>query len=301
MLDLSEYSQTAKVMALSRYAGIGPRVFDMLITHYGTLDAILSAEDSSLREIEGMAEQLQSQLAAAESCLQKAEAEQEALARRDIHVVTRLDKTYPRLLNDLNDPPPFLYVRGELPDNDRKSVTIAGTSEATNEGIELTVKLATRFAEAGVQVVSSLRIGIDAAAHVGTKSVDRASFAVLDSGFDHIDSTEQVPLAIDALRAGGVITEYAPETEPGERNYVESNRLLAGISHAVVVTEIYHDSAQVMDLVLFCSQIGKLVFLMVDPDHGALSDKEALDRLTEYGAVPIVGLDKVDDIIKTLI
>ncbi len=301
MLNLSNYSDTVKVLALCRYAGVGPRLFDLLLSRYGSVDEVLSAERASLGEIKEITAKAIDRIIGAVDRLDEAKAESEKLAGRDIRIVTRFDDAYPALLYELNDPPPLLYVRGALPRNDGKTVTLVGAGEPTNEGLELTVKLAKAFAEAGVQVVSSLRVGIDAAAHLGTKAAQHNSFAVLDTGFDHIDSTEQMPIAIDAVQAGGVITEYPPERKFSEENYRESNRLLAALGHAVVVTELYDGSREILDLVMFCSQIGKMVFLMVDPTHGPLSDPGTLDKLTEYGVIPMVGLDQVDKIIAALV
>ncbi len=301
MPEPSHYSDTVQVLALCRYAGIGPRVFDMLLSRYGSIAAVLSADQDSLAEIKDMTEDMIDRITGARDRLKQAQTEVDALAGRDIRIITRIDDEYPALLNELNDPPPLLYVRGQLPRNDVRTVTLVGTDKATNEGIELTVKLAKAFAEAKVQVVSSLRTGIDAAAHLGSRAAEHNSFAVIDSGFDHIDTREQMPVAIDAVGSGGVISEYPPQQKMTEESYRESNRLLVALGHAVVVTEAYHDSKELIDLIQFCSQIGKLVFLMVDPDHGPLSDTGTLDRLTEYGVVPIVGLDKVDQIVHALV
>jgi len=301
MLDLDNYSTGTKVLALCRFAGIGPRVFAMLLTRFGSLDNILLAEAADLGEIENMTDELMERIDGAADHLPAAEAEQKALQQRDIIVTTRFDESYPPLLNELNDPPPLLYVRGRLPEHDARTVTLVGATEASNEGIELTVQLAKQFGVAGVQVVSSLRIGIDAAVHLGSKAAESSSFAVLDSGFDHIESTAEMPLAIDAVKEGGVISEYPPGTPADDKNFRDANRILVGLGQAVVVTEVYETSAKILDLILFCQQIGKIVFLMIDPAHGPLSDKATLDKLTGYGVIPIIGFDRVKDIIASLV
>ena len=190
---------------------------------------------------------------------------------------------------------------GRLPDKAKKSVALVGSSKATNEGIELTVKLTRSFAAAGVQVISSLDSGIGAAAHVGSKTAEGISFSVLESGIDQLDLTEAVPLAVDIVEHGGVISEYAPEEKFHEGNHVSANRLIVGLSQAVVVTQVYHDSKRTLDLLTCCGQIGKLAYVMIDPRHGALADEDSLSKAVSCGAIPMVGLDKVDDIIKSLV
>jgi len=76
---------------------------------------------------------------------------------------------------------------------------------------------------------------------------------------------------------------------------------LVGLTNAVVITQYYKDSKRIMDILSFCNQIGKMVFLMVDPEHGALSDEEALDIGGQNGLIPMVGFDQVEIIIKALI
>jgi len=155
---------------------------------------------------------------------------------------------------------------------------VAGSSRATDNGIRLAVELARRLTEAGVQVVATLQSGTGASVHLGGKAGKGATFAVLDSGLDHIQPSENLPGAIDIAQEGGVFGEYPPDVEHAADNYIQTNRLLAAISQAVIITEVYQDSQVTLDLLNCCSQIGKLVFLMVDPGPGALVDETSLDQ-----------------------
>jgi len=124
---------------------------------------------------------------------------------------------------------------------------------------------------------------------------------LLDEGFDFIDSSEQMPIAIDIAQEGGVLTEYCPEHKRVKASLQESNRLLVGLTNAVIITQFYKDSKRILDILSFCNQIGKMVFLMVDPKYGALSDEEALAIGVKNGLIPMVGFDQVDNIIKALV
>jgi DNA processing protein len=201
----------------------------------------------------------------------------------------------------LNDPPLMLYVRGRLPSPGNKLITVAGAEQATNEGIALTTDLTKVLAAAGVQVLSSLRSGIDAAAHFGCRTAEGTSYALLDTGFDDDRWDELRPVAIDIVAEGGVISEFAPDHPAEEGEYKKTNRLLAAMPQAVVLTEFYSNSEKAMDLLRCCHQIGKLTFILVDPDTGAHSDEEALHQAVDWGAIPMVGRDKIDDIIKALV
>jgi len=289
------------LLALSRFAGIGPRQIGALLQRYGQPANVLQADRASLSAIEGMTDVLAERIKDSDRYLNEAAEFRDQLARRDIKLHTRLEDSYPRRLFELNDPPPLLYGRGRMPDIAKKSVAIVGAERATNQGIELTVALARQSAEAGVEVISSLRRGIAAAAHVGAKAGGGASFAVISGGFDHIDPTDQMPLAIDVATTGGVISEQSPEVKPAGDAYRASNRLLVGLAQAVVVTELYRDSATTLDLLSFCNETGKLTFVLIDPRHGALTDEVSLSEAVKCGAITMVGLDKIGDIIVALV
>jgi DNA processing protein len=299
-------STAEQLLALCRFAEIGPRVLDLLTQRFGEPEEILRVSTEALRSIEGMTEEQIAQISEAANRLPEAQSYYQELLARDIDVITRFDPAFPHKLMDLNDPPPLLYVRGRLPQNDRKTVTVTGSGSPTAEGIELTVELARQFAEAGVQVIASIRSGIDSSAHLGSRTAEpgdatAASFAVLDSGIHEILPAENVPLAIDIAQEGGVISEYPPESEFQAWNFQQTNRLLVGISQAVVVTEVYPGDELALDLLEFSSQIGQLVFLMIDPRYGALVDKEAMRQAVTYGAIPLVGLERIQDIVDSLV
>ena len=289
------------VLALVRFAGVNSRALDWLLKRFSTPDNILNANSEELPEDSIITPEISERISAANEKLEAAEKFYKELLARDIKVISRLDTDYPVSLFELNDPPALFYLRGALPKNNMKTVALIGAGKATSEGITLTSKLSSAFSEAGVQIVSSFGKGNDYAVHLGSKAADGPTFAVLDGGFDHIDSKADMPVAIDLVRSGGIISEYAPDVKSSKKNYKESNRIIAGLSQAVVITEIYEDSKHVHDILEFCHQIGKLAFLSVDSDNGALSDEKSLAKIAKRGAIPMVGLKKVNDIIQSLV
>lgn len=301
MNQSDKYRIVNQVLALCRFAGVEPRLFEVLIHHFHNLEDIFRADTSSLMAINGMATETAKKISHQTTLLKEADKFHTRLTERDIAVTTRFDNSFPQLLFELNDPPPLLYIRGKTPDNSKKTVALVGAENATNQGIELTVRLAGSFGAAGVQIVASLRKGIDAAAHLGAKAADGISFGVLDSGFDHIHPPEHIPLAIDIAQSGGVISEYPPDQIYTMENYNSSNRILVGLAQAVVVTELYNDSIHALNLLSFCRQIGKLTFFMINPEWGTLADEGSFAEAVSFGAIPMVGFDKIDDIIKVLI
>lgn len=301
MNAVTDYSPQVHLVALCTLGGVTPRLFELLFARFGDTERILKADTAALNAIGTISAPQVKRIASARERLEDAQRFLNRLSEREIKVISFFDESYGELLTELNDPPPVLYVRGVMPNRNQKSVTVIGTRNATAEGIELTTSVARKFGEADVQVISSLRGGIDAAAHLGARAGGGRSFAVIDTGFDQLADPEVMPLAIDIVANGGVISEYAPEQVSTNETLEQSNRLLVGMSQAVVVTEAYGDSVATMDLLSFCRMIGKIVFLVTDPIRGTMTDERSLEKALEFGAIPVRGLDKIDDIVRTLV
>ncbi|UCE25180.1 MAG: DNA-processing protein DprA [Candidatus Zixiibacteriota bacterium] len=301
MTDSTSSQTIVQILALCQFSGVHPRLMEVLIRQYGDIEHIFKADAGSLMSIGGMTADTANRVANANTQLDRAEEYYSSLRQRDISVVSRFEPSYPHRLFELNDPPTLIFYRGVLPDDSVKMVALAGAEKASNEGIELTVEAARRFAEAGVQVVSSLNRGIDSSALLGSKSGEGTSFSVLSSGLDNIYPEDSRPLAIDVAKGGGLLSEYPPEQDFSPDNYRSSNRIIAALAQAVVITEFYSNSAVTLDLLKCCSQIGKLAFIMIDPRHGALTDKDGFDSAVTCGAIPMVGFDRIDDIIQALV
>lgn len=300
-MDLTKHSPSTKILALTQFGGLTPRTFDLLFAHLADLDAILLAEQDTLAKLTGLPDEATLKISEAFHKLDLAEEMIEKLSAREITVSNCLDRNHPALLTELHDPPPLLFTRGKLPDHKLKTVALAGTSQASAEGIEMTTRLARTFAEASVQIVGAVAPGIATSAHLGARAVEGNSFGVLDCGLDQLVDSELMPLVIDLANYGGVISEYLPQVEPTAETTLDANRLIAGLAQGVVFTEFYHDSTRTLDLLKFCSEIGKLTFVMIDPEHGAFSDDEALTQAVEFGAILLEGYDHIEDIIRSLV
>ncbi|MCK4857046.1 MAG: DNA-processing protein DprA [candidate division Zixibacteria bacterium] len=300
-IEQTKKTISSRVLALSYFCNVSPRLFEALLGQFKTLDAIYAAEPEEFLQIEGIDEERAEELSRAVDHLDAATVTVQALSERDIGIVTRFDDNYCRLLFELNNPPSLLYCRGRIIANDQKSIAVVGSRTASSEGIELTSRLVKELVANKIQIVSSLIGGVDATAHLAAKSAGGKSFGVLNCGFDQIDRAESVPVAIDIAQSGGVISEYAPEIETDENSDRETNRIIVGMAQAVVVTEAYADSNRILDLLLACRDIGKITFFMVNPEHGALADETSLTQAVSCGAIPIEGFDHVGDIVKSLI
>jgi DNA processing protein len=169
-----------------------------------------------------------------------------ALAERDAAFLDRtggsafsyFDPEYPAILRETARPPFMVYVRGAMPDQERPAVAIVGTRYPTGRGIDVASGLGAQAALAGVQVVSGLARGIDAAAHRGALQGGGTTFAVLGRGIDAVYPSSNKELAMRMVAAGGgLLSEYPPGTPPSRWTFPERNRILAGLCRSTVVVE----------------------------------------------------------------
>jgi len=145
------------------------------------------------------------------------------------------DEDFPRLLADITDPPLGLFVRGRVAV--AKTVAVVGSRKPTPYGRQVARLLGEELGRAGVVVVSGMARGVDEAAHRGALDTAGTSWAVWGTGPDRVYPREHEALAEELAAAGALMTEYPPGTPPRRHHFPERNRILAGLSEAVVVVE----------------------------------------------------------------
>jgi len=151
--------------------------------------------------------------------------------------ITLKNKLYPPLLKEVGSPPKTIYYLGELP-QDSPCVAIVGSRKATPYGIEMTKRLAGELASCGITIVSGLALGIDTVAHKAAVEAGGKTIAVLACGLNQIYPASNRNLAKKILAtSGGIISEYPEGTEPYKSNFPARNRIITGLSMAVVITE----------------------------------------------------------------
>ncbi len=165
------------------------------------------------------------------------ERELEAAREAGVAVLTWHSAEYPRLLREIDDPPPVLYVRGSLEPNDEARVTVVGTRGPTVYGREAARHLAGDLAKVGVAVVSGLARGIDGAAHAAALDEGGRTIAVLGSGPDVVYPPEHSGLLNRIIENGAVISEHPLGAKPEARHFPRRNRLLSGLSLGTLVIE----------------------------------------------------------------
>lgn len=158
-------------------------------------------------------------------------------ARLGIKVIPLGDERYSPWLAAIVDPPSVLWVRGHVPPFDRPAVAVIGSRQATPAGLQMGRALGEGLAAAGLTVVSGMARGVDGASHEGALAAGGVTVAVLGCGPDIVYPAEHRELATRVAASGGVISEFSPGTSPQSHHFPLRNRIISGLSRAVIVIE----------------------------------------------------------------
>lgn len=187
------------------------------------------------------------------------------LLDESVRLVGLFDHDYPATLRDIKDSPALLWVRGRLPDPDRR-IAIVGTRSATSWGVSMAQASARDAARAGISVVSGLALGIDIAAHRAALAAGGHTTAILGSGIDKATPREHLADAEEIIDSGGCIfTEQRPGTQPSARTLVARNRLQSGLSAATIVIQCGLQSGA-MSTARFAVEQNRMLAIPLPPD-----------------------------------
>lgn len=163
----------------------------------------------------------------------------ERISKFNAKVTTITDPEYPESLRSIYDPPPLLYIRGELHPSDNLSLAVVGTRKMTRYGQEVVEALIPELTVAGLTIISGLALGIDAAAHRSALASGGRTVAVLACGIDQIYPPSNAKLGEEIIRRekGAIITEFPPGTPTYPSNFPVRNRIISGMALGTLVVE----------------------------------------------------------------
>ena len=292
MTAFSDRAELHALLTLRLTPGLGPRRIEAVRAHFGSAEAALRAPLTALRDVPG----LDAKSVAAMGTpgpREKAEAELARAREAGVTLLGRGLADYPPALEALGDPPPVLWVRGELPDFPvvPRALGIVGTRGASPHALSLARTLAADLARAGVTVVSGLARGVDTAAHEASVDAGGVSVGVLGSAVDVIYPRENERLS----RRLTLVSEYPLGTGPAQHHFPTRNRIIAALSAGTVVVEGELRSGSLITAT-HALECGRTVFAVPgragDPRaagphrllrEGAVLTETAQDILTELG------------------
>ena len=202
---------------------------------------------------------------------------------------------YPEKLRTIPDPPEQLYFTGDISLLHRKCVGVVGARKFTVYGKNVALMTGRRLAESGVVVTSGLALGIDAFSHEGALEADGKVIGVLGSGINRMGPARNRGLMMRGLRAGGVVvSEYGPDESASVRTFPARNRIISGLSEAVVIVEAGMNSGSLITAKHAAEQ-GRTIYAV--PGNINSQSSIGCNLLIRDGAVPLV---IIDDLIRDI-
>lgn len=281
-------------LGFSNFSGIGPIKFGKLIKHFNSAKNAWKGSISELEPIIGKSYATKFEVFRKEFDIENY---LKKLKKQKINFVCLADKEYPSLLRKIPNAPITLFVKGDMemfrPEKlkNLRMFAIVGTRKITSYGREITEMFAKSLSEAGLIIVSGMAFGVDGIAHKATIDAGGKTIAVLGNGVDLPYPRENQKLYEEILDSNGaIISEFPPGEPPSVGSFPSRNRIIAGISDGVLVTEGAQDSGSLITA-NFGLEFGRPVFAVPGPITSTLS--AAPLRLIEKGAKLVISAEDI--------
>jgi DNA processing protein len=276
-------------LALALTPGLGARTAGKLLREFGSPDAIFNA---SLTALEGqripaaVAQALHSRRPLSDAAKELAQVQ-----ATGCRLLTWDEPEYPARLREIYDPPPLLYVRGNIELLSRHLISIVGARRPTPYGNQMAERISRDLADRGLVISSGLARGIDASAHKGAlSSANGATIGVLGCGIDVVYPKENKKIFEQMEQRGAIISEFPIGTFPAPQNFPIRNRIIAGMALGVVVVEGAQYSGSLITARL-AMEFGREVFGV--PGHVTQPSSFGPNQLIKQGAKLVTGWEDV--------
>lgn len=269
--------------------GVGTHVAKQILSVFDTPKQAYEAGEKELRLILGEEKTLNWMRLKETFDLEK---EYAALLRKGIQLYGLNQENYPVKLREISDPPLALYVKGNLPSENKRSVAVIGARRCSAYGREIAREIGIALGMADIQVISGMAMGIDGIAQSGTLLAGGSTYGVLGCGVDICYPQRHQELYESMQEKGGVISPYKPGTVPKAELFPPRNRIISGLSDAVIVVEAGEKSGTLITVDMALEQ-GREVLCV----PGRITDRLSggCNRLIEMGAHTILSVDTLVD------
>jgi DNA processing protein len=248
-------------LAWAQLPGVGAITIHRLHEHFGDLASAWYATPAELLEVAGCGQITVEKICPARQAIEPEDFLEQHL-QQNPQFWTPADPDYPQLLLETPTAPAVLYYRGQVDPTEnqgnRLTIGIVGTRQPSNYGHKWTQKISVALAEQGFSIVSGLAQGIDTAAHHGCLAVGGRTVAVVGTGLDLVYPAHNQALAEKIWAKGLMVSEYPAGTRPDRGHFPARNRIIAGLSRAVLVMEAPHKSGALITAYLaneFCRDV----------------------------------------------
>ena len=273
---------------LASVQGISGRKKIMLQERMKTAEGVYYIEETALEQYGFLNRNEKNKLLQAKH-MWKPDEEYEKLMKKEIQLITCFDGGYPKRLRQIPDRPYGIYYKGSLPADHIPSAALVGARNCTAYGEKHARLLAEKLVCAGVEIISGMAKGIDGAAQRGALNGGGKTYAILGCGVDICYPSEHIGLYTDILEnGGGILSEFPPGMKPLAYNFPKRNRLISGLSDAVIVIEAREKSGSLITADMALEQ-GRDVYALPGPVDSALS--KGCNRLIYQGAAPVLSAE----------
>jgi DNA processing protein len=215
---------------------VGHITSKVLISYCGSAEAVFKEKKHKLLKIPDIGE-ITAEAIVKQDILHLAEKEIGFMEQHNITPLFYLDKNYPLRLKQCADCPVILYSKGNANLDAERIVAIVGTRNATDYGKKMCHDIVEGLKDSGILIVSGLAYGIDAASHKAALKFGLPTVGVIGHGLDSMYPAEHHNLSQKMLDNGGLLTDFMSETKLSPENFPKRNRIIAGLSDAVIVVE----------------------------------------------------------------
>ncbi len=224
-------------IAMSFLHKIGPINAKNLISYCGNVEQVFKQKKGHLLKVPGIGNKLADFISTGE-VFKQTETEIAFIEKYKINVIPYTDKKYPKRLTQCADSPIVLYTKGEVDLNPKKVISIVGTRKCTKYGRDFVNQLVEQLGDIDLQIISGMALGIDAEAHKASIAFNKKTVGVLGHALNNMYPPEHKNLAKNMIENGGaLLTEYHSQNKMHPSNFPQRNRIIAGMSDAVIVVE----------------------------------------------------------------
>ncbi len=268
------------LVVLSAILGLGSVRLRSLVGHFGSGVQVLQAKEAELVEAGIVARHLVQKILEfdRDNFLQS---EYNLIRQNDVNVVTIFDENYPVALRSIYDPPVVLYIKGHWPGDHGLAIGVVGSRNASVYGLKIAEKFSSQLAELGITVVSGLARGVDAASHRGCLRTGGQTVAVVGCGLCHVYPEQNRELYKEIGQKGAILSEFPMSVPPISGNFPARNRIISGLSLAVLVVEASLKSGALITS-RFALEQGRDVFAV--PGQIDQSNSQGVNQLIKDGA-----------------
>ena len=224
-------------VALSLIPKIGPGIYKNIISYSGSARHFFSMPKGKIQKIPGLGPKLSEFLHSKDTYLKEASRIIEEAHRNGVKVVCYLDKDFPQRLKSFSDAPVILFTRGEVDLNPARTIGIVGTRNSTAYGKAVAAKIVEDLADYKPTIISGLAYGIDIEAHRAALQANLPTLGILGTPINKVYPAHHIQIAQNMMKSGGLVSEYRIGSALNPSNFPQRNRIIAGLSDALIVVE----------------------------------------------------------------